>query len=126
MLRACMLHVADVRRAWISGHPREKAPTVDRTGPGMAWAWRGRACYHATNYRYGRRSAWAQGLGQQARRQRQKLRRREGLRRQHIILRLAEDGRMMMARQAEGEAARYRQESRAAAQYGMQYAAIGS
>lgn len=74
----------------------------------------------------GARSAWAQGLGQQARRQRQKLRRREGLRRQHIILRLAEDGRMMMARQAEGEAARYRQESRAAAQYGMQYAAIGS
>jgi hypothetical protein len=25
------------RRAWISGHPLGKAPTVDRTGPGMAW-----------------------------------------------------------------------------------------
>lgn len=60
---ACMLHVADVHRAWISGHPREKAPTVDRTGPGMAWAWRGRACYTAAKYRYGYSQCLGPGIG---------------------------------------------------------------
>jgi hypothetical protein len=37
----CCLHACR-RCAWISGHPLRKAPTLDRTGPGMAWQhWHG-------------------------------------------------------------------------------------